>query len=188
MIGYIGLGVGIIAAVALGYLIGRIPRTKKEEEIIASAQEEAERLKRERILEARQEIQEMREEFEARTKRREEELARMEERILQREDRLGKKSTYLERIEDSLRADEEELQRLKEEGERLLAEEKAQLARISGWTEKEAQEHLLKLVETESQRFFSRKVEEVERRAKEEAQQRAARILATAVQRYAGEY
>jgi len=188
MIGYIGLGVGIIAAVALGYLIGRIPRTKKEEEIIASAQEEAERLKRERILEARQEIQEMREEFEARTKRREEELARMEERILQREDRLGKKSTYLERIEDSLRADEEELQRLKEEGERLIAEEKAQLARISGWTEKEAQEHLLKLVEAESQRFFSRKVEEVERRAKEEAQQRAARILATAVQRYAGEY
>lgn len=188
MIGYIGLGVGIIAAVALGYLLGSIPRTKKEEEIIAAAQEEAEQLKREKLLEARQKIQEMREELEERAKRREEELARMEERILRREDRLGKKSTYLEKIEDSLRADEEELERLKKEGERLLAEEKAQLERIAGWTEKEAQEHLLKLVETESQRFFSRKVEEVERRAKEEAQQRAARIIATAVQRYAGEY
>ncbi len=46
----------------------------------------------------------------------------------------------------------------------------------------------LKTVESESQRFFSRKVEEVERRTKDEAEQRAARILATAVQRYASEY
>jgi ribonuclease Y len=47
---------------------------------------------------------------------------------------------------------------------------------------------LLKTVESESQRFFSRKIEEVERRTKDEAEQRAARILATAVQRYASEY
>jgi len=46
----------------------------------------------------------------------------------------------------------------------------------------------MKLVEAESQRFFSRKVEEVERRTKEEAEQRAARVVATAVQRYAAEY
>ena len=188
IIGYIGLGVGIIAALVLGYLWGRIPRTRKEEELLAAAQEEAERLKREKLLEARQQIQEMRDAAEARAKRREEELARMEERILQREDRLGKKSTYLEKIEDSLRADEEELERLKEEGARLLTEGKAHLEQIAGWSEQQAQEHLLKLVEAESQRFFSRKVEEVERRTKEEAQQRAARILATAIQRYAGEY
>ncbi len=188
IIGYIGLGIGIIAAIALGYLWGRIPRTKKEEELLTAAKEEAEQLKREKLLEARQQTQEMRDALEARTKRREEELARMEERILQREDRLGKKSTYLEKIEDSLRADEEELERLKAEGAHLLTEGKAQLEQIAGWSEKQAQEHLLKLVEAESQRFFSRKVEEVERRAKEEARQRAARILATAVQRYAGEY
>jgi ribonuclease Y len=188
MLLYIGLGISLVAAIALGYLFGSIPRKRKEEELLQAAQEEAEKLKRERLLEARQEIQELREKLEERTKRREEEFSRMEERILRREDRLGQKSNYLEQIEDSLRKDEEELERLKETGSRLIAEGKARLERIAGWSQQEARDHLLKLVETESQRFFSRKIGEVERRAKEEAEQRAARVLAAAVQRYAAEY
>lgn len=188
LIGYIGLGLSIPAALALGYLLGGIPRKHKEEILLQEAQEEADALKREKILEAQQEAQELRDELEKRAKRREEEFARMEERILQREDRLGKKSNYLEQIEDSLRKDEEELEHLKESGTRLLADGKRRLEQIAGWSQQEARDHLLKLVETDSQRFFSRKVEEVERRTKEDAEQRAARILATAVQRYAAEY
>jgi len=188
MIGYVGLGVSLLAALALGYLLGSIPRKRRAEELLRAAQEEAEQLKKEKLLEARQQMQEMREELEERSKRREEEFARMEERILRREDRLGKKSSYLEKIEDSLRKDEEELEQLREVGTRLLAEGKARLERVAGWSQQDAQEHLLKLVEAESQRFFSRKVEEVERRAKEEAEQRAARVIATAIQRYASEY
>ncbi|MCK4682215.1 ribonuclease Y [Candidatus Bipolaricaulota bacterium] len=183
-----GLGLSILAALALGYLLGGIPRKHKEEILLQEAQEEADALKREKTLEAQQEAQELRDELEKRAKRREEEFARMEERILQREDRLGKKSNYLEQIEDSLRKDEEELEHLKERGSRLLADGKRRLEQIAGWSQQEARDHLLKLVETDSQRFFSRKVEEVERRTKEEAEQRAARILATAVQRYAAEY
>ncbi len=188
MIGYIGIGVSLLAAGALGYLLGSIFRKKRVEELLAAAQEEAEQLKKEKLLEARQQIQELREELEERSKRREEELSRTEERILRREDRLGKKSNYLERIEDSLRKDEEELEQLKATGASLIAESKAQLERVAGWSQQQAQEHLMRLVEAESQRFFSRKVEEVERRAKEEAEQRAARVVATAVQRYAAEY
>jgi len=188
IINYIGLGMSLAAAIAIGFLIGSIPRRRKAERLLASAQEEAEKLKKEKLLEARQQIQELREELEERTKRREEEIARAEERLLKREDRLSEKSAQLEKIEDSLREDEEELQRLKEEGLRLLEEGKAQLERIAGWSRKEAREHLLKVVETESQRFFSRKIEEIERRAKEEAEQRAAHVIATAVQRYAAEY
>jgi len=188
IINYIGLGMSLAAAIAIGFLIGSIPRRRKAERLLTSAQEEAEKLKKEKLLEARQQIQELREELEERTKRREEEIARAEERLLKREDRLSEKSAQLEKIEDSLREDEEELQRLKEEGLRLLEEGKAQLERIAGWSRKEAREHLLKVVETESQRFFSRKIEEIERRAKEEAEQRAAHVIATAVQRYAAEY
>lgn len=188
LIGYIGLGLSLIAAVAIGYLIGGVPRRHKEEEYLKSAQEEIEKLKEQRLLEARQESKRLREELEERTKRREEEFTRMEERILRREDRLGKKSNYLEQIEDSLRNDEEELEKLKQAGAALLTEGRSQLERVAGWNQAEAREHLLRLVESESQRFFSRKVEESERRAREEAQQRAARVVATAVQRYAAEY
>lgn len=188
IINYIGLGMSLAAAIAIGFLIGSIPRKRKAERLLASAREEAEKLKQEKLLEARQKIQELREELEERTKRREEEIARAEERLLRRENRLNEKSAQLERIEDSLRQDEEELQRLKEEGTSLLEEGKAQLERIAGWSRNEAREHLLKVVETESQRFFSRKIEEIERRAKEEAEERAAHVIATAVQRYAAEY
>jgi ribonucrease Y len=187
-IGYIGLGISLVAAVALGYLIGRIPRTKHVEELLADAEEEADRLKKEALLEGRQEIETLRSDLEARAKRREDELAHMEERILRREDRLGKKSNYLEQIEDSLRKDEEELEEMKETGLRLLAAGKARLEEVAGWTQEEAREQLLKVVESESQRYFSRKLEEVERRTRDAAQQRAVEILATAVQRYAAEY
>jgi ribonuclease Y len=178
----------LLAAMVMGFLLGGIPRRRKEGEIIAAAEEEAERLKKEELLEARQEIQQLQDQHEERAKRREEEIGRAEERILRREDRLSQKSAYLEKIEDSLRQDEEVLQKLKEEGAQLLEDGKAQLERVAGWTRKEAQEQLLKVVESESQRFFSRRIGEVERRAKEEAEQRAARVLATAVQRYAAEY
>ena len=178
----------LVAAIAVGLLLGSIPRRRKEDELLEAAREEAEQLKRETLLEARQQTQELREEVEERAKRREEEVSRAEERILRREDRLSQKSTYLEKIEDSLREDEEELVKLKEAGSRLLEEGKAQLERVAGWTRKEAQEHLLKVVETESQRLFSRRIEQVERRAKEEGEQRAAHVIATAIQRYAAEY
>jgi len=184
----IGVGLGALALLALGYVFGSIPRRRKAEELLASATEQAEQLKRETLLEARQETQELREELERRAKRREEELARMEERILRREDRLGKKSTYLEQIEDSLRQDEQELKRLRETGEQLLTEGRTHLERVAKWTQDEARQHLAKLVEAESQRFFSHKVEEIARQAKEDAQQRAAHVIATAVQRYAADY
>jgi len=188
MLGYIGIGLSLVATGALGYLLGSISRNKKVARLLAVAREEAEQLKKEKLLEARQQIQELHEELEQRSKRREEELTRMEERILRREDRLEKKSTSLEKIEDSLHQDEEELEHLKEVGTQLISESKAHLETIAGWSQQQAQEHLMKLVEAESLRFFSRKVEEVERRTKEEAEQRAARVVATAVQRYAAEY
>ena len=185
---YIGWGVSVVAAIAIGFLIGTVPRKRKEEEILATANEEADRVKKESLFEARQEIQGLREEMEKRAQRREEEVSRAEERLLSRENRLRDKSTQLEKMEDAIREDEEALVRLKTEGEKLLDEGKHQLERTAGWTQEEARDHLMKVVETDSQRFFSRKIEEVERRAKDEAEQRAAHVIATAVQRYAAEY
>ena len=180
--------VSLAAAVLIGFLVGSIPRRRREDEIVAQAKEEAERLKKERLLEGRQQVQELKDEFEQRSQRREEELARAEERILRREDRLGKKASQLEKTEDSLRVDEEELLRLKEDGVRLLEQEKQQLEHTAQWTRDQARDHLLKVVENESQLYFSKKVEDVERKAREEAEERAAHVIATAVQRYAAEY
>ena len=62
MLGYIGIGVSLIATCALGYLLGSISRNKKVEKLLAAAEEEAEQMKKEKLLEARQKTQELREE------------------------------------------------------------------------------------------------------------------------------
>jgi len=183
--------VALLLGLAGGLLLAQVRTkliSKKAENILEEARQEAERIYKEKMLAAQQEIQELREQEEKRLKRREVDLAQMEERILQKEARLGKKSNYLEMIEDSLRKDESELERLLEMGQKLLAEERALLERLSGLSQEEAKEYLLKLVEAESERYFARKIAEVERRSRQEAERRARRILAAAVQRYAVEY
>jgi ribonuclease Y len=181
----------LLLGLAGGLLIAHIRMRlaeKQADTIIEEAKQEAERIHKEKLLAAQAEIQELREREEKRLKRREQELAQMEEQILNKEARLGKKSNYLEMIEDSLRKDEAELQKTLEMGRKLLAEERALLERLAGLTQEEAKEYLLKLVEAESERYFAKKIAEVERRTKQEAERRARRILAAAVQRYAVEY
>lgn len=185
---YVGFGIAIVAALVFGYLVGRITRKKKEEELLAAAKREVELLKEKSLLDGRRKIRALQEKLEKRARRKQKELEKMEERVLEREDRLGKKSNYLERVEDSLRSDEEELKQLKEEGASLLTAGKARLEQIAGWSQQQAREHLLGIIESESQQYFSRKLEQLENKAKEEAEQRAATVIATAVQRYAAEY
>jgi len=163
-------------------------RGKQAKDIVEEARREAERLREEAILSAQREIQELREKEEEKIRRRESELNALEERLRQREERLSKKRQYLEILEDNLRREEAELARLIEAGQKLLAEERELLEKLSGFTQEEAREYLLKLVEAESERYFAKKIAEVERRTKQEAERRARRILADTIQRLALDY
>ncbi|MCR4391627.1 MAG: ribonuclease Y [Candidatus Acetothermia bacterium] len=190
VLAFIGSG-ALLVGLAAGLLLARWHNRRlgrKAEAILEQARQEAERIYREKLLTVQQEVAELREREEERLRKKEADLAQAEERLRGREDRLGKKSNYLEMIEDSLRQDEAELGRLIEMGQKLLAEEQALLERLAGLTQEEAKDYLLKLVEAESERHFARKIAEVERRTKQEAERRARRILADAVQRYALDY
>lgn len=179
----LGLGLGVAFERRRARHLGR-----KAEATIAAARQEAEHIHHQALLSAQEELSKLREHEEERLRRKEAELAQMEERLLAREDRVGKKSNYLELIEDSLRKDEAELAHLLDTGRELLAEERALLERLGGLTQEEAKKYLLKLVEAESERYFAHKIAGVERRARQEAERRARRIVADAVQRCAVEY
>jgi ribonuclease Y len=157
------IGIGIIAALTIGFLIGNFCRKQ--------------------IVEKR-----LKQVYEDLNQAREEELLQIEKRVLAREDRLGRKSIYLEKIEDSLRQDEEQLEALKEKGIQHITTLEESLVTISGWSAEMAREYLLERVEADAQRFFSHKIAAVEQRAREEAEQRSLRIIATALQRYSAEY
>ena len=49
LLNYIGWGVSVIAAVAIGLLIGSVPRRRKEEKLLATAREEADQTKKEKL-------------------------------------------------------------------------------------------------------------------------------------------
>ena len=187
----VGVVGALVAGIFLGLFLNRLRQrqvSRRAEVILSEARGEAERMHRERLLLTQHEVEELREREEERLRKKEAELAQLEERLRQREERLGKKAQHLEAIEASIRQDEAEVVHLLETGRELLAEEQALLERLTGLTEEEAKEYLLKLVEAESERYFARKISEVERRTTQEAERRARRILANAVQRYALDY
>ena len=62
------------------------------------------------------------------------------------------------------------------------------LERISGLTAEEAKNYLISQVETEVTHETAMKIKEIEQRAKEEADQRAKEIVATAIQRCAADH
>lgn len=187
-LGLILIGVSsFLLGLSLHFLFLRF-RRQQAQSILEEARREAQRLKEEALLSAQKEIQAMREREEERLRQWEAELAEAEERQRQREDRLGKKRQYLEMLEDTLRREEAELERLIEMGQKLLAEERELLEKLSGFSQEEAKEYLLKLVEAESERYFAKKIAEVEKRTRQEAERRARRIIADAIQRLALDY
>jgi len=187
-LGLILIGVSsFLLGLSLHFLFLRL-RRQQAQSILEEARREAQRLKEEALLSAQKEIQAMREREEERLRQREAELVEAEERLRQREDRLGKKRQYLEMLEDTLRREEAELERLIEMGQKLLAEERELLEKLSGFSQEEAKEYLLKLVEAESERYFAKKIAEVEKRTRQEAERRARRIIADAIQRLALDY
>lgn len=185
-LGTIGI-LAFIAGITLAWLF-RLLRKKQAKNILEEARSEANRIKEEALLSAQREIQALREREEEKLRRREAELKEEEERLRQREERLSKKRQYLEILEENLRREEAELAKMIEAGQKLLAEEQELLEKISGFNQEEAREYLLKLVEAESERYFAKKIAEVERRTKQEAERRARKILADAIQRLALDY
>ncbi|NOX45021.1 MAG: ribonuclease Y [Caldiserica bacterium] len=176
-------------ALGLGVALRRQRRARRRaEDIIAAAEEEAERIRREKLLRAQEEIRALQEKEEERLRRREQELSAAEERLLARENRLRKRESQLESLEELLRQQEAEVRRLLERGRKLLEEEEKLLQRLSGFSREEAKEYLLKLVEADAEKHFAQRIAAVEQRFRQDAERLAKEILATAVQRYAAEY
>lgn len=183
--------VSLLSGAALGLYVAlrRQRRARlRAEDIIAAAEEEAERIRREKLLQVQEEIRSLQEKEEERLRRREQELSAAEERLLARENRLRKRESQLESLEELLRQQEAEVRRLLEKGRALLEEEEKLLERLSGFTREEAKEYLLKLVEADAEKHFAQRIAAVEQRYRQDAERLAKEILATAVQRYAAEY
>ena len=191
--------VGIAVGLGAGFGIGIVYRKKVAEREIGSAEAEATRLineairngesrKKEMLLEAKDEIHKSRTEHEKEVKERRAELTKQERRLQQKEETLDKKTDAFERKEEELAKKMEALAQTQAEAEQAKAAQMKALEAISGLTQEQAKQHLLKSVEDEVRHETALKIKEIEQQLKDEADEKAREILSIAIQRCAADH
>ena len=187
------VGAGIMFPVAVNY------RKRTAEKEIGSAEEEAKRIinesiksaenkKREMMVEAKEEIHRNRTEYDKEVKDRRSELQKQERRLQQKEETLDRKTEQYERKDEELTRRLANVAATQEEVSDIKRAQLEMLEKISGMSTDEAKEYLLKNVESEVRHETAMKIKEVQTQLKEESDQKAREIIATAIQRCAADH
>ena len=198
------LQIVLIAAAAvvffiIGFAIGMAYRKRVSEREIGSAETEATRIineairsgesrKKEMLLEAKEEIHKSRTEYEKEVKEQRSELTKQERRLQQKEESLDKKTENFEKKEEELARRMEEVAKVKEETEAVKKAHLATLEQISGLSQEQAKQFLLKTVEEEIRHDTAMKIKEIEQELKDTSEEKAREILSIAIQRCAADH
>lgn len=194
----LGLGAGFLA----GFLVWRgwDLRTgrclaRRQEELLEHARQEAEVLKREaRLAAEEQDLQRRRqleEELSARRavlEKTEAQLARREALLQMQSQALAERERTLAEARATLEQREQSLASRHAEAETLVRQRREALAATAHLSESEARATLLRELEQEVQRDAADLTRHLLEKARAQAEDQARRILALAIQRYAGEH
>lgn len=200
----------IIAALVVGILAGglgihlvlrQIAGTKVKEaqelanKILDESRKEAQVQKKEFLLQAQDEVFRRKKELEQEFRDREGELKKQEVRLQEKEERLeGKqekvtqKESEVVHLEKSLIQRERGLTSKEERLEELTQTQQRKLQEISGLTVEEAKKRLMTELESQARYESAKTLRQIEVETKENADRKAKEILATAIQRYAGDF
>ena len=162
---------------------GLVTAAQKSQNIIQGAEEQKKRI----LLEAQEEALKHRTSEEHDLRERRSELRRQERGLSNRKEQLERRSEGLEKRERSVNERDRELDGLRRELEDSVRKEQEQLEVISGLSSAEAREQLLQRAEGEIQHEVARRYMDVEQQAKDEADHKARRILASSIHRLASE-
>ncbi|PLS34756.1 ribonuclease Y [Carnobacterium maltaromaticum] len=194
-----------IVALVVGLIVGYIVRKSTHEKelagarntatgILEEAKREAETLKKEALLEAKDENHRYRTEIESELKERRSDILKQENRLVQREENLDRKDDGLEKRERTLEAKEEKLssrQQLIDDQEQkvtaLVEEQQLELERVAALSRDEAKDMIMKETEEDLSHELAVMVKESEQKAKEEADRKAKNLISLAIQRCAAD-
>lgn len=189
----IGLFVGIILISIINYIRGT-SASRKAEKMLEDAKKEAEKAKRDTILECKEETHRLRIEAEKEIKEKKIELKETEERILTRETNMDRRDLTLQNREEMLEEKENNLmnkqkdvQKEQEEVEKVKQEQVALLEKIAGYSKEQAKDLVLKRVEEMMNLEIASYIKEREVEAKTEADKKAKTLLISCMQKYASD-
>ena len=187
----VGLGVGaVLTGVWLRASSGSSVRRSEEERrrLVADAERQAETIRREALVEAREGAVKLRSDVESEVRDRRLEVAKVEERIAQREAELDQKLIEVTRREQGIGDREVHLKQLQEEEKASRDRAIAELERIAGMTQGEAKAAILERSQDLVRHELARSVRQMEEEARGEARRRARALVADALQRVAASH
>ncbi|TFG90203.1 MAG: ribonuclease Y, partial [Syntrophobacterales bacterium] len=163
--------------------------------ITSEAKKEAENIKKEAILQAKDNLLKAKNEFERETRDRRTEMEKVEERIHQKETNLDKKTDLFAQREAAIEKrenagiDKETLLNEKHDRvDKIIEEQREQLEKIAGISSEEARESLVQLMVDDARHEAGGIIRRIEEETKRESEKRSSEILAYAVQRYASDF
>ncbi|WP_299987311.1 ribonuclease Y [uncultured Pontibacter sp.] len=195
-----------IVALGVGVYIGRVMLQKvykqqeeaarqKAKSIIREAEINAESIKKDRMLEAKEKFLKLKSEFEEESNKKKNIIIQNENKVKQREQHVAKQMEQTKRREAELDKEKEALdhqlevlKKRKEDVEQQHNEVVAQLEKIAGLTAAEAREQMVEALKSEATSHASSYVKDIVAQAKLTATKEAKKIVVETIQRTAAEH
>lgn len=196
----------VVATAVFSFLIGnalykrklrknKLQAEEKAKLIIKEAELQAENIKKDRILEAKEKLLKMKQEFEEEANRKKNQILNNEQKIKQRESQLSKELETLKRKESELDEERQSLavqhdlvKKRKEELDKFNAQKVAILENISKLTADQARDQLVESLKEEAQTKASSFIKDIMEQAKLTATKEAKKIVVETIQRTATEH
>ncbi len=167
----------------------------KADELLQNAKKEAENILKESALQAKDYQLQVKLDFERETRDRKNEISQLEKRLLQKEDSVDRKTEALDaraqefgRKERELAESARKIEKGQAELDELVRGARENLERIAGVTAEQAKAELVEMVANDARLEAGRKIRVMDEEFKEEAAQKARKMISLAVQRYAADY
>lgn len=178
----VGLATGFGASTVLTKKkLGSVEAAAKKE--LAQAKKEKEKL----LSQAREEAAALAEQARKEEQTRRKELKDIEQRLLDREEALDKKLDNLDKRSETLRKAEDEIEALKNEIRAIRAKQQEKLEKVAKLTKAEAADKLMKMTERDIRGDLTGLVSKLQNEAKDLAEEKAAYIITSAMERMASE-
>ncbi|CAN5723875.1 ribonuclease Y [soil metagenome] len=177
-------------AVAGGLVLGFLARGLWAAQSINAAQERSARIvaeartqQKELILQAKDEQVRLSRETEEEARAKRADLSNLERRLLQRDEQLDQRTDMLEERNRKLLSKEQELEVKRDELTSARQDQVAALERVGQMSVEEARSSLLEAVREQADHDAVKLARSIERKAREEAEDRARDVVVTAIQR-----
>ena len=183
----IGILVGYILRKSIGEkTIGNAEQKAKN--MILDAENRAETVKKELVLEAKEEAHRQRNDLEKEIRERRNEIQKSERRLIQKEESIDRKLENIEKKEESIINKEKSITNKQQEMDKVLKRQLDELEKISGYSTEHAREIILQKVEKEARSDAAALYKDIESKAKEDADKKAKEIITGAIQRCAADH